>query len=431
MQMQICIFCLYFEMSGLQVLVYLHAVKKRLHRNIVIAITEALKEIFEQGRYADRVLEKVLKSNPLWGVRDRRQIAETVYDMVRWWRRIRHAAAIKDSDDLSYLLAVRAWYTIQDVYEIPDWLPELGIKDEQLKKNYYSPSLKRAVKESIPDWLDEMGSAALAAQWQEELSALNQAAPLIIRVNSLKTNKDKLAGQLSKIHIETQVLADFPDALMVNGRPNLFQTEFFKQGAFEIQDASSQMIAYFAGVKPGMRVIDACAGGGGKSLHIAALMQNKGTIIAMDVEQWKLDELKKRAKRAGVFIIEPRLIENNKAIKRLRESADIVLLDVPCSGLGVLKRNPDAKWKLDKKFMNEVNLSQEKILKDYSQMLKPGGKLVYVTCSIMPAENFEQVAKFLDSSTEFLLEEHKTVLPSEGFDGFYMARLIRKAKIDN
>jgi 16S rRNA (cytosine967-C5)-methyltransferase len=174
-----------------------------------------------------------------------------------------------------------------------------------------------------------------------------------------------------------------------------------------------------------MRVIDACAGGGGKSLHIAALMQNKGRIISMDVTQWKLDELKKRARRAGAGNIETRLIEGSKTIKRLESTADRLLLDVPCSGMGVIKRNPDAKWKLNPEFIARTRDLQQKILSEYSGMIKPGGMLVYSTCSILPSENKNQVDTFLAGNKNFEFIKENTIFPSQGFDGFYMALLKR------
>jgi 16S rRNA (cytosine967-C5)-methyltransferase len=177
-----------------------------------------------------------------------------------------------------------------------------------------------------------------------------------------------------------------------------------------------------------MRVVDACAGAGGKTLHLATLMQNKGQLIAMDTEAWKLAELKKRAKRNGVHIVDPRPIESTKAIKRLYDSADRLLLDVPCSGLGVLRRNPDAKWKLSKDFIARVKVMQQDIIQRYARMVKPGGKLIYATCSVLPGENQDQVAAFLASEAgqSFRLEAERVILPQDdGFDGFFMARLVR------
>ncbi len=192
-----------------------------------------------------------------------------------------------------------------------------------------------------------------------------------------------------------------------------------------MQDAGSQAIAPYLRIESGQRVIDACAGAGGKTLHLAALMKNKGRIIAMDTEEWKLQELQKRARRAGISNIEPKVIESGKTVKRQANSADRLLLDVPCSGLGVLKRNPDAKWKLSLDFINKVRELQQHILRDYCDMLKPGGLLVYSTCSILPSENEEQVRVFLDSNKNFQLISDRHIFPSEGFDGFYMA-LMKK-----
>ena len=154
-------------------------------------------------------------------------------------------------------------------------------------------------------------------------------------------------------------------------------------------------------------------------------MNNKGKIVSMDVEGFKLEELKKRARRAGAFNIETRLIEAGKTINALAGKADRLLMDVPCSGLGVLKRNPDAKWKLSPEVIERTKIIQQQILSDYTQMLRIGGTAVYSTCSILPGENQEQVSAFLSKNSNFELTREKTILPSQGFDGFYMALLKR------
>ncbi len=242
----------------------------------------------------------------------------------------------------------------------------------------------------------------------------------------MKTKKEILKQHLAEQEIEVDFLDGYKDALLLSHRQNLFQNPLFKLGLFELQDAGSQHISEFLGVEPGMRVIDACAGGGGKTLHIAALMQNKGRIISMDITQWKLDELKKRARRATASNVEPRLIEGTKTIKRLENTADRLLLDVPCSGSGVIKRNPDAKWKLNLEFIDRTKTIQQKILSEYSIMTKVGGQLVYSTCSVLPSENRKQVDEFLANNSGFELIKDQTILPSEGFDGFYMALIKRK-----
>ena len=179
-------------------------------------------------------------------------------------------------------------------------------------------------------------------------------------------------------------------------------------------------------MQPGQWVVDTCAGAGGKTLHLASKMENKGRVIAMDIYEHKLLELKKRAKRAGVHTIETRVIKGSKSIKKLKQKADRVLIDAPCSGLGVIKRNPDSKWKLEPEFLDRIRTTQHDLLDLYSGMVKPGGKLVYATCSILPSENQNQVKRFLTDHKEFQLIKDKKVLPSvSGYDGFYMALLQR------
>ena len=213
--------------------------------------------------------------------------------------------------------------------------------------------------------------------------------------------------------------------MQLEEKKNVFLTSAFKDGFFEVQDASSQKIGRFLEVAEGQRVVDACAGAGGKTLHLSALMKNKGQIIALDIFEWKLAELKRRAKRAGAHNIETRLISDNKVIKRLHEKADRLLIDAPCSGLGVLKRNPDSKWKIDTEFIDRIKVEQQKILQDYSKMLKKGGKMIYATCSILPSENNLQVEKFLSNNPDFRLIKDEKIMPSQGYDGFYMALIER------
>src|SRR5690349_4253593 len=396
----------------------------RLHRGTSEAVVQSLKLIFEENRYADKVIEKVLKQNSRWGARDRRFIAETTYDIVRWYRWFRELGQVK-GNDFWRLLGV--WCILSGV-DLPAWDEFKGLSADAVlsaeKKNVYS----RKVRESVPDWLDELGEAELGAEkWQTELSALNELAPVVLRTNTLKISKAELQARLAEDGIGTTSLAEFPDALVLEERQDIFGSPAFKEGMFEVQDAGSQAISPFLRVAPGMRVIDACAGAGGKTLHLAALMKNKGRIVAMDTEQWKLDELQKRARRAGVSNMEAKVIESGKTIKRLANSADRLLLDVPCSGLGVLKRNPDAKWKLSLDFITKIRELQQHILHDYCEMLKPGGLLLYSTCSILPSENENQIRGFLAEKPGFELVEERHLFPSQGFDGFYMALISRKS----
>ena len=237
--------------------------------------------------------------------------------------------------------------------------------------------------------------------------------------------------QLQNIEVDTilntsPVWEEIKGGVFIVKRQNLHQVSEYKQGLFEIQDASSQLIAPFLQLKEGLTVIDACAGAGGKSLHIAAMMKNRGKIISMDVEERKLTELQRRADRAGVSIIKTQLI-NAATIQKFKNTADRLLLDVPCSGLGVIRRNPDAKWKLNLDFIEQIKKTQQDIICNYSRMLKAGGIMVYATCSILPGENQDQVEGFLNlNKNNFELIEDRKILPSQGFDGFYMAAIRKK-----
>ena len=265
------------------------------------------------------------------------------------------------------------------------------------------------------------------------MNALNKPAEVFLRVNTLKTTVENLISELAAEEIECESVVSkdflFPVCVRLKKRKNVFITQAFRKGLFEMQDAASQQVAGLLQVEPGLRVVDTCAGAGGKSLHLAALMKNKGKIISMDIHEWKLKELKIRAARGGVDIIETKLIEGSKTIKRLENSFDRVLLDVPCSGLGVLRRNPDTKWKLSLDEIQRLQNLQKEIITDYSKLCKPGGIMVYATCSILHRENEDQVKWFLDSAegSKWILEKEMRVWPQlHGFDGFYGAALRRK-----
>lgn len=402
----------------------------RLYRNLVFATVDALGEIFNEGEYADKVIQKTLKRDKRWGARDRSFIAETTYDIVRWKRLYSEIAEVKapySRENLFRLFAV--WATLRGI-ELPDWKQIEPTPTRRIKGKFDEFSQIRKFRESVPDWMDEMGVNELGEQvWEKEIHALNQQAPVVLRANTLKTTKEKLQLELQKEGFETTFLEGYPDALQLKERGNVFSTQAFKNGLFEVQDASSQLVADFLEVAPGMRVVDTCAGAGGKTLHLAALMENKGQLIATDIYANKLMELKRRARRAGAHNIDPRAIESSKVIKKLYGTADRVLIDAPCSGLGVLSRNPDAKWKLQPEFIETIKQTQEEILKQYSRIVKDGGKMVYATCSVLPSENERQVEKFLNSEEgkTFTLKEDKKILSSEsGYDGFYMALLEKK-----
>ena len=402
----------------------------RLHRNLVFTVVDSLLAIFNDGEYADKVVSRALKKDKRWGSNDRKFVAETIYEIVRWRRLYAEIAEVKEPYNRDNIWRVFAVWAVLRGIKLPDWKYFENTPERKIKGRFDELSKTRKFKESIPDWMDELGIKELGEEiWSKELSAQNQQAEVILRVNTLKTTKDVVHSILMDLDIETHAIEGYNDALVLNERANVFMTQAFKDGLFEVQDASSQLVAYFLDVQPGMRVVDTCAGAGGKTLHLASLMENKGQLIAMDLYESKLKQLKIRAKRNGAFNIEPRVIESTKTIKKLHEKADRVLIDAPCSGLGVLKRNPDSKWKLQPEFIDNIRKVQAEVLENYSKIVKPGGKMVYATCSILPSENEEQIKRFLstDSGKNFNFVKDKKVLAYEsGFDGFYMALLERK-----
>ena len=402
----------------------------RLHRNLVFAVIDALNMIFNDGEYADKVIEKVLKFDKRWGARDRGFIAETTYEIVRYKRLYTQIAEVHEPyvrEDLFRVFAV--WAVLRGV-TLPDWKQIQNTPERRIKGKFDELSKIRKIRESYPDWIDSIGESALGKElWDKESKALNEQANVILRTNTLKITRADLQKQLAEEGIATKALKDYPFALELPERKNVFTTVAFKEGLFEVQDASSQLVAPFLEVSPGQKVVDACAGAGGKTLHLATLMENKGQLISMDIYESKLKKLKVRTRRNGVHNVDTRVIENSKAIKKLHGKVDRLLLDAPCSGLGVIKRNPDSKWKLEPEFLERIKGVQQDILQRYSKMVKPGGKMVYATCSILPEENYDQVAEFLASEAgqEFELEKQKNVYASvSGYDGFYMALMHKK-----
>lgn len=401
----------------------------KLHRNLVFAVIDALNLIFNENEYADKVVQKVLKFDKRWGARDRGFIAETTYEMVRYKRLYTEIADVKAPFSRPDLFRMWAVWAVLKGIKLPDWKQIEPTPERRIKGKFDELSKIRKYREAVPDWIDELCEKTLGEKlWTAEIAKLNEPAEVILRTNTLKTTKEKLRKALLDEGIVTEPIKGYASALRLPERANVFVTESFKKGFFEVQDASSQLVAAMLDVKPGQRVVDTCAGAGGKSLHLAALMENKGQLIAMDIYGSKLKELKRRARRNGAHNIEPREIDSTKVFKKLYGSADRVLIDAPCTGLGVIRRNPDTKWKMQPEFLEKITKIQQEILRSYSKILKPGGKMVYATCSILPQENLDQVKSFLssDEGKDFSLISDKKIYASKsGYDGFYMALLER------
>src|SRR5882757_5058770 len=231
----------------------------KLYRNLTEAVVDALHEIFVEKRYADKVIEKVLKQNPKWGARDRRFIAETTYDIVRWHRLLAYLIHAEPDD---YWKLIAAW-CVWNKIDLPDWNEFRGIDRPKFFERWDKAKADTKLRESIPDWLDELGKKALGKNWEKEIEALNEQARVVLRVNTLKVSRPNLQKQLQAEEIVADAPDQFPDALILEERQNIFTRQQFRDGLFEVQDAGSQLIAPFLQVSPGQRVIDACAGAGG------------------------------------------------------------------------------------------------------------------------------------------------------------------------
>ncbi|WP_406043170.1 RsmB/NOP family class I SAM-dependent RNA methyltransferase [Succinimonas sp.] len=381
--------------------------------------------VFEEGRALDKAYAIYFKKLKLEN-EEQALIVSLVNDVFRRLNYYTYVAGYKRIKDIKkhvnkiicVIHLVHKWPVPRGLQDCDDF----SIKDARARMEEADkiPNLKYG----CPVWLDEFGKKELGERWETEKPCFAKEPRRFIRANTLKTTREELRNMLAAEKVKTRECA-LPDALEVLDSSAIFKTEAFKKGLFEQQDIGSQEIPLFLDPQPGNKVIDACAGAGGKTLYLSALMKGKGSIIAMDDKDWKLNELKLRARKAGAHNIETRLIDTTKVIKRQHGKADCVLLDVPCSGSGVLKRNPESKWTDSTDSIRELTEIQTDILNRYSKMTKVGGILVYSTCSIFPCEDHNQIAAFLEHNPDFELVAEKTVYPSQGGDGFYMAKLKR------
>jgi 16S rRNA (cytosine967-C5)-methyltransferase len=390
----------------------------KMHRILAEAASTIAKSVFREFRVLDHELATAFEENPKWGKRDRGFIAETVFEVVRWRRAL---GFLVDSEETTALCAAQ-W--VRMGYEIPEWWKYNGATGaEILAREADLASQPRAIRESIPDWIDEVGARELGEAWDGEIAALNQRASIFLRVNTLKGSRKDAIAWLASLGVETHEVEGLPDALVLAPGKSLPKA-LRQDGRIEIQDAGSQWIAPLVDPQPGERVIDACSGAGGKALHLAALMKNEGRVFGMDVDAKKLSELERRAKRAGASCVKSKVITETSAAD-FGDVADRLLIDAPCSGLGTLKRQPDLKWRLKPAQLERVRGIQRELLDVYPAMLKSGGRLVYATCSILPSENRRQVDRLI-AKGGFQLVEDQTVSPqATGFDGFYAAALVK------
>ena len=401
----------------------------------------ALRAVLPLEHPADSILRHFFRENPTLGVNDRAFVAETVFGILR--HRFFIESAVNIATPRSLLLAYLARFQGLNMRELISLVSETEAKLLTGIKSVSLEAQSLDVQAEFPVWLMEKLRNFMSDSEILDLGrSLQQAAPLDLRVNTLLASRDEVLAVLSKDGIEGSPTPYSPIGIRLAGKPAINRHELFVTGKVEIQDEGSQLLGYLLGPKRRDMVVDFCAGAGGKSLMLGALMRSQGRIYALDNSEKRLNNLKPRLKRSGLSNLYPQLItnENDIKVKRLTGKIDRVLVDAPCSGLGTLRRNPDLKWRQSPQSIEELKRKQAAILASAANLLKPGGRLVYATCSFLPEENQEIVDKFLSTHPRFmqlncaeLLIQQKIPLDTGAFlqlspglhrtDGFFAAAL--------
>lgn len=380
-------------------------------------VTELYAEINVSSKPADRLMDQFFRERKYLGSKDRRFISETLYGMLRHKKRIEWAFSIID-DTRTNLLSCAAYLSMNHQYSIESIAEETGIPIEivsAIEKKINSSIEDLAIRTSFQDWMIEEWRAYFGENELESLCAkLNTQAPMTIRVNTIKISREECQQKLYEEGIETDIAKYSPVALHLKRRTNMFQLQSFKEGLFEVQDEGSQILSLLVDPKPKSKVIDACAGAGGKALAMASIMNNRGEIFALDVHSFRLDELSKRIRRSGVDSIRTKAIKENEVIEKFIDSADYVLIDAPCTGTGTIRRNPGMKWSVNQQMVDELHAKQSSILDLNSRYVKIGGRLIYATCSLIRKENEEVVEKFLAEHPNFELVSPSSILERYG-----------------
>lgn len=423
------------------------------------ATIELLDEITETGYPADRLMSQYFKQRRYIGSKDKAAISENLYTVLR--NRLSFEFLLERADlslNSRVLVALMAQLKGEDIYDLFDgdrYSPRRLTANQLEKFKNLDSNLDNAslhVKLNVPAWLADKLSEALGDRFEQEMFATNQRATTDIRVNTLKSTVDQVQHVLANSgHITSKTILSSL-GLRFEDRVSLFGIDSFKEGWFEVQDEGSQLLAQLTGVKPGDRVVDFCAGAGGKTLALAAMMNNKGAIYACDVHDKRLNQATKRAKRAGVHNVRTHVLssEKDKWVKQHAAKADVVLIDAPCTGTGTWRRNPDSRWNLTQENLDNLVALQQSILQSASRLVKSGGRLFYATCSLLKEENEEQINRFLKANTEFsyselmidksiesnldkviyqhrgdAIAELRTMPALSGTDGFYVCALER------
>ncbi|CAB3852394.1 Ribosomal RNA small subunit methyltransferase B [Achromobacter mucicolens] len=410
-------------------------------------VQRVLGEILQWTYPADAALSHWLRHHPNLGARDRSEVAEAVYDVLRHLRRYRQYAesGVGPASRRLAILGLNATVGAEPLQEGMDaaeaeWLQRVSRIDVA--------TLPRAVRGSIPDWLDERLSAMESPDTLVE--ALNRQASLDLRVNPLKTERDAMLAELQQSagRYEPTAMPFSPWGIRMQGRPAINRWPQFENGSIEVQDEGSQLLALLVAPRRGEMIIDFCAGAGGKTLLLGALMRSTGRLYAFDVSAARLARAKPRFARSGLSNVVPVVIdnENDARVKRLAGKAQRVLVDAPCSGIGTLRRNPDLKWRQHPEALAELGQLQERILNSAARCVAPGGRLVYATCSLLAEENEVQADRFLASHPDFERVDAAEILGARcetlklegpyvqlrpdvhGTDGFFAAVFERKKK---
>ncbi len=375
------------------------------------ATIELLDEVAEFHYPADRTMATYFKSRRYIGAKDKAVISEYFYTVLRnklsFEYLLQSVGLSSNSRRLSAVLLKSIDRSISDFYNGEKHSP-VALSDSDLsalnKINF--ADLDQApdfVQLNVPEWFSTRLKASLGDAFEAEMRASNEQATTDIRVNTLNSTRKQVTHFLSKANLNAQALTLSPWGLRFDRRVALFNTDAFKQGWFEIQDEGSQLLALVSKAKAGDKVVDFCAGAGGKTLAMAAMMKNKGTIYASDVHTKRLEQLGIRAKRAGVHNLRTHVLssENDKWVKQHRKMADLVLIDAPCSGTGTWRRSPDSRWNMTSESLENLVKLQASILQSTQRLVKPGGYLLFATCSLLVEENEHQVDDFLKQNKDF------------------------------
>lgn len=383
----------------------------RLHPAVVSHAEEVLREILRFTGPADAILSRYFREHPKLGSRERNAVAEGVYAVLRnklvyaSFSESGHGPAMRRLTLLGLAEAAGTDALAGLSAEEVEWLQRIATIDRS--------SLPPALRANLPQWLyDRLVARDGEAVTLQLAAALNRSAPLDLRVNALKAKREDVMAELATAPIACEPTPYAPLGIRVMKKPALQNLPLFQNGAIEVQDEGSQLLAQIVAAKRGEMVVDFCAGAGGKTLALGAAMRNTGRLYAFDVSEKRLAKLKPRMARSGLSNIHPVLIahENDAKVKRLAGKIDRVLVDAPCSGLGTLRRNPDMKWRQTPDSILELNAKQTAILASSARLVKPGGRLVYATCSLLDEENEAIAGQFLAAHADFALVPMSAIL---------------------